>query len=100
GGGLAPAQLDHNGLAADGVGAAVQNIGDGNAAGQIAVNIDIVGVENVRDIHDGGNGDAALVDAAVHGDVRVAVDNAGHDEQAGSVNDSCVFRCFYGGADL
>ena len=43
-GGLAPAEFDDYGLAADGVGAAVENVGDGDSAGEIAVDVDIVGI--------------------------------------------------------
>ena len=99
-GGLAPAELDDDGLAADGIGAAVQNVGDGDAAREIAIDVDVVGIENVGDVGDRRDGDAAFVDAAVDGDVRVAIDDAGHDELARGVDHLRVFRRFDGGADF
>jgi hypothetical protein len=97
---LAPAQLDDHGLAADGIGAAVENVGGGDAAGKIAVNVDVVGIQNVGDIRDRGYGDAAFIDVAVNGDVRVAVDDARHDELASSVDDLRLFGGFDGQAHL
>src|SRR6267142_1511943 len=85
--GLSPAQLNHDGLAADGIGAAVKNVRGGNAAGEVAIDRNVIGIENFRYIRDGRNGDAAFVDAAIHGDVRVAINDAGRDEHSGAVND-------------
>ena len=59
---LAPAHLEHQGLPADGVGRAVQNVGRGHAAGQRAVNGDVVGVDDVLDVHHRGDRDAAFVE--------------------------------------
>ena len=81
----APAQLDDGVFAADGVGAAVQDVGGGDAAGQVAVDVDVIGVEHVFNAGHGANGHAALVDA-VGGDVGVGVDDAGDDVEAGGVN--------------
>src|SRR5208282_2739807 len=83
-----------------GVGAAVENIGDGHSAGEIAIDVDVVGIQHVGDVGDGRDSDAAFVDAAVDGDVGVAVDDAGHDELAGGVDYLGVFRGLDGGADF
>src|SRR5206468_4104367 len=58
---------------------AVQNVGRSDAAGQRAVNRDVLGVDYVLNIDHGGNGNTPLVDVAVHRDVGVAVDDAGDD---------------------
>ena len=84
---LAPAHLDGQGLAADRVGGAVQNVGGGDAAGQRAVDGDVLGIEDVLDIHHRGDADAAFVDAAIGGDVRVAVDDAGDHVLVGGIDD-------------
>src|SRR5260370_26211526 len=78
----------------------MQHVGHGYPAGEVAINIDVVGIKHVGDIDHGGDGDAAFVHISIDGDVRVAVDNAGHDELAGGIYDLRVFRSFYGGADL
>src|SRR6202011_2755329 len=43
--GLAPAKLDHNGLSTDGVSAAVQDIRGGYAAGEVAIDGNVVGIK-------------------------------------------------------
>ena len=100
-GGPAPTQLDDGGLAADGVGAAVQDVGGGHAAGQVVVNDDIVGVQDVLDVDHRRDAHAAFVDAAIHGDVRMAIDDSGHHEFAGGVNyrgarGNCDVRAYRG----
>ena len=92
--GLAPAQLDDDGLAADRIGAAMQNIRGRDAASEIAIDVDVFGIQHVGDVRDRRDRDAAFVDVAVHRDVRVAIDDAGHDELAVGVNDLRVFRRF------
>src|SRR5690348_2147104 len=62
---LAPAHLNRQGTAADGVGRAVQDVGGGDAAGERAVDGDVFGVEHVANVHHGGYGHASLVDAAL-----------------------------------
>src|SRR4029077_17627001 len=41
-GGLAPTEFDDDGLPADGVCGAVQNICDGNTSGEIAIDVDVI----------------------------------------------------------
>src|SRR6267154_915972 len=94
GGGLTPTQLDDDGLTADGVGAAVQDIGGGHAAGEVAVDGNVVRVEHVGDVDDRGDRDAAFVDVTIHGDVRVTINDAGDDELSGGVDDLGIFRRF------
>ena len=79
--GLAPAQLDHLVLAADRIGAAVQHVRDGQAAGQVAIDRHVGGIEHVFDAGHRAHRGAAFVDR-VGGDVRVRVDDAGRDEAA------------------
>src|SRR5262249_42004568 len=50
GGGLAPTQLDDFRLSADGIGGTVENVGRGYAAGEVAVDIDVIGVDDFRDV--------------------------------------------------
>ena len=50
---LAPAHFERQGFAADGVGGAVQNIGGGDAAGERAVDGDVLGIEDVVDVDHG-----------------------------------------------
>ena len=83
---LAPAQLDDLVLAADRIGAAVQHVGDGQAAGEVAVDVDVGRIENVFHSGHRADGRAALVDRVV-GDVRVRVDEARRHELAGRVDD-------------
>ena len=84
---LAPAHLERQRLAADGVGGAVQDVGRGHAAGQRAIDRDVLGVDDVLDIDHRGDADAAFVDAAIAGDVRVAVDDAGDHVLVGGIDD-------------
>src|SRR6185295_7994032 len=83
---LAPAQLDHVVLPANRVRAAVQHVGGRDAAGQIAVDVDVGRIEDVLDAGHRADGRPAFVDR-VGGDVRVTVDDAGRDELAGGVDD-------------
>src|SRR5437879_3796526 len=78
-GGLAPAKLDDQRLSTDGVSRAVENICGGDSAREVAIDVDVVRVQDLRHIYDRGDGNAALVNA-FRGDVRMAVDNAGDDE--------------------
>ena len=57
---FAPAHFEHGAFAADGVGAAVQDVGGGDAARQRAVDGDVVGIENVFDADHGGHRDSCL----------------------------------------
>ena len=49
----APAQLDHHGLSADGVRGTVQDVSNGHSAGEITINIDVIGIQDIRNIHHG-----------------------------------------------
>ena len=89
--GLAPAQLDDGVLAADRVGAAVQDVRSRQAAGEVAIDADVGRVEDVLHARHRADGGAAFVDR-VHGDVRVGVDQAWRDELARDVNDVCPRR--------
>jgi hypothetical protein len=84
--GLAPAQFDHLILAANRVGAAVEHVRDRQAAGEVAVDVDVGRREHVLDPGHRAHRRAPFVDR-VGGDVRVAVDDARRDELAGGVDD-------------
>src|SRR5208282_1116234 len=84
-GGQAPAEFDDYGLAADGVCGTMQDVGDGHTAGEIAKDVNVIRIEDVRDIHHRRDGYAAFVHAAVDGNVRVAVDDSGDYELARGV---------------
>ena len=73
----APAKLDHLVLSADRIGRAVQDVRRGDAAGQLAIDVDVGGIDEVADAHFGRDRLARFVDAAVGGRVRVAIDDAG-----------------------
>ena len=94
-----PTQLDNQGLSADGVSGAVKNIRRRDSPGQIAINIDVLGIQDFRHVHHRGYGNAALVDA-FRGDVRMAIDNAGNNELPRSINHLSVFRRANGLADF
>ncbi len=89
--GLAPAQLDDQRLTADGIGRAVKNIRGGDSARQITVNVDILGIEDFRHVHNRRDGNAAFINA-FRGDVRVAIDNPGNDELSRGIDHLSVFR--------
>src|ERR1700674_1884373 len=78
----------------------MKNIGGGDAAGEIVVNIDIVRIQHLGNIGHRGDGDAALVDAAVHRDVRMAVDDPGDDELSGGIDDLGILGRFDGLTDF
>ena len=67
--GFAPTQLDHNSLPADWICAAMKNIRRGNAAGKIAINIDVIGIQYVSDICHRRNRRPRFVHAAVDRDM-------------------------------
>src|SRR5208282_5694554 len=80
---LAPAQFDELVLPANGIGAAVEHVGHGHAAGEVAVDLNVVPIQDVADSHHRADRHAAFVDAALDGDVRVAVNDSGGNEHAG-----------------
>src|SRR5208283_654228 len=82
----APAHFDHDVEAADGVGRAVQQVGGGGAAGQIAVDGRILGIDDIAHGDHGRDGDGAFI-RGFEGDVGVAVDQAGSDVLAAEVDD-------------
>jgi hypothetical protein len=80
------AQLDDDRLAADRVGAAVQDVRGGGAAGEISIDVDVGRVEHVFHPGHRAHRHAALVDGFA-GDVRMGVDDPWRDELAGAVID-------------
>ena len=82
----APAPLDDLVLAADRVGRAVQHVGRRRAAGELAVDRHVEGVDHVADAHLGRDVVRALVHVAVDRRVRVGVDDAGRDVLAAAVD--------------
>src|SRR5262249_35131286 len=68
--------------------------------GKVAVDGDVVGVEDFGNVRNRGDGDAAFVDAAVDGDVRVAVNDAGRDVHSGTVDNLRAGRSFNASTDL
>jgi hypothetical protein len=75
-GALAPAQLDHHRLAANGIGAAVQHIRNRESTRQGAINIDVGRVDDISDIHHGRIGNGAFIHATFHSSMRMAINNA------------------------
>src|SRR5229473_10300 len=97
--GLAPAQLDDQRLPADGIGGPVQNVRRSYAARQVAINVNVVRIQNLGHVHDRRDGNTALVNA-LRRNVRMAINNAGDDELPRGVNDLCIFRRLDGLADF
>ena len=84
---LAVAQLDDGVLAADRVGRAVEQPGGRRTAGQRPVDRHIVARDHVLDPDLGHDRQAPLIDTSLHGDVGVRVDDSGHRDQPGGVDD-------------
>ena len=68
----APSELDDAALAPDRIGGPVQDAARGHAPGEVAVNIDVLTVDDGADAHLGAGGLGALVDAAAGRDVPYA----------------------------
>ena len=66
----------------------MEHVGGGHAAGERAVDVGIGGVDHLFDRGHRRHRDARLVQAAIDRDVRVAVDDAGHDETAARIDDA------------
>ena len=94
----APAQLDDRVPAADRVGAAVQDVGRGQAAGEVAKDVDVGGVQHVLDADHRAHRRAPFVDR-IGGDVRMGIDEAWRDELARHVDDVGARRDVDVGAD-
>ena len=75
--GQSPPKFDDLALPADRIRRAVQDHGGRNAAGQLPVNVDVVGVDEVADAHLASDRPARLVDAPVGRDVRMWIDQSG-----------------------
>ena len=70
----------------------MQDVRRGHAASQIAINTDVVRIKDVGNIHHRRDGNASLVYAAIHSYMRVAIDDAWHDELIRSINDLRICR--------
>ena len=77
----------------------MKNVCRSDATSKVAVNIDVLGVQNFFHCHHGRNRNATLVDA-LGSDVRVTVDDSGNDELPGSVDDLCAGRGLDGLSDF
>ena len=71
-----PTEFDDGALAANGVGRAVEDLGACHATGKLAVHVHVLAVHGVSNPNLGAARLCAFVHAAVHGDVRVFVDDA------------------------
>ena len=78
----------------------MKNVGSGYAASQVAINVNVIGIEDFGDVCNGGNRDAAFVDATFNGDVRMAIDDARHHELTSGIDDGRILRYFDGRADF
>ena len=85
------AEFDDGVLAADGIGGAVEEVGCGDAAGELLVNVFGLGVDDVGDADHGGGGERAFVDVAEDHAVAVGVDDAGGDVEVAAVEFEEVF---------
>ena len=87
-----PAQFEDRVLATDGVRGTVQLTNRRDAAGQCAVDADIVDVDRVHYAHFGRDRERALVDPALDGGVAVAIDDAGSQVLARTVEHAGAVR--------
>ena len=71
-----PAEFDHLILSADWIGRSVQNVRRCDSAGKMAVDRDVVAIDEITDAHFGRHGLTAFVDAAVGSHVRMTVDDS------------------------
>ena len=78
----------------------MQNVGGRDAACEIAINTDVIGIQDLRNVGDRRNREAPFIHAAVHGDMRVAIDNPRHDELPRAINHQRVFRRMHGLSDF
>src|SRR5205823_3235156 len=84
---VAPFPLHDLALAADRVRGAVQDERAGRAAGELAIAVDVFVREDVANAHHAAVRQRDLVRASLDGGVAVRVDDAGHHELAGGVDD-------------
>ena len=63
----------------------MEEVAGGDAAGQLAVDVGIVGIEGIPDAYFGGNGSGAFVHTPGNGNVAVFIDEARGKVQAGGV---------------
>src|SRR5262249_19800568 len=80
-------------LSADRIRGAMKNVGGGNAARKIAVDVDVIGVQYLFHRHHRRDRDASLVDT-FRRDVRMAVDNSRDHKLPGSINYLSLFGGF------
>src|SRR5438477_1137059 len=92
--GLAPTTFDHRSLTADCICAAVKNIRSGHASGEIAIDVNVSRIENLCDICDRRNRDAALVHSTFNRNMRMAIDDSRHHELACRINDCGILGSF------
>ena len=97
---LAKAQLDDRVLTADRVSRAVQQVGHGQATGELAINLRRLGVDDVADRDHCRRGQGAFVDRAENHAVVVSVDNAGGDVPALGIDHVGVFGWLNVAADF
>ncbi len=88
----APTQFDHRVLSADRVRRSVQQVGRREAAGQLAVDLDRLGVDHVADANLGGGDVRTFVDPADDRGVAVRVDQARRHVFAGTVDHDRISR--------
>src|SRR5262249_23948634 len=95
--------FDHDCLAADHVGGAVQEQGCSNATCQGVINHFVVVIEGILHHHVRGDGVGGLVDVFVERNVRVGIDDAGHHPFARGVYHGGAgwrLHCLAHGSDL
>ena len=66
----------------------MEEVAGGDAAGQLAVDVGIVGIEGIPDAYFGGNGSGAFVNTPGNGNVAVLIDEARGEVEAGGVEGS------------
>ncbi len=77
----------------------MQKIRGGHATGELAVNLDVGGIDHIADAHFAGDRVTALVHALADGSVRMAIDDARRDMHALAINDRCACRNLQARAD-
>ena len=88
----APAEFHDLVLSADRIGRAVEQIRTRQAAGQLAINLDVSRIDHIADAHFAGHRVRAFIHAATDGGVRMAIDDAGRDVQTFAIDNGGAAR--------
>ena len=89
---MSPFPLDDLRLAADRIGRPVQDEGGGGSSCELAIDIDVFGVQHVGDADHAGVRKRHLIDAPLDRGMAVRIDNSGQDVLSGRLDDLSARR--------